>query len=324
MYPQFDQIPAGKTLLPFFSAVARNDFFDAILKSLGLKPVWDYVVSNNSPEFAGDIVLQQMHYHSTEHMKQVAALALWLLEKESQQPWQYDTGALPLAVACMFHDMNHSLGRRNDAENIKAAQEAFEKYLTVCEDQRIRDHWEIILDLIAITEYPYSDSRKPKNLIERCIRDADILYGMQHDAMDFVLFALCREVNRTANAERPPFSVAQWAAGRVDFLHCVEMYTPTADAVMEWALAEDNDHNHQSKIDSWVRENIMFIATAAHLLKANDVLFIDAHGDTTQARRLIAKLEPVHPYINIYFDDGSSLSLRDGETCIAIHRNKGE
>ncbi|AWY08568.1 phosphohydrolase [Erwinia phage vB_EamM_Alexandra] len=307
--------------LPFASSEQRNRFFDQRVGDLKLNAVWNYVVSNNNPNWKGDPLLHHMHYHSTEHMKQVTALALWLLDKEAQQPWQYDTGALPLAVACMFHDMDHSLGRLNDESNIRLAQEAFKKYLTVCEDERIKDHEAIILDLIDITRFPYMKNRQPKNLIERCIRDADILYGMQDDALDVVLFSLRREVNRSVN-ENVYFQADQWAQGRVDFIRSVEIYCPSADALMEWLLAEDNDHNHQDKIDDWMRHEVSFRDTSAHKLKANDVLFIDTQEDSTPKRRLIERVETVHPYLNIYFDGGEAISLRDGESCVVVERRK--
>lgn len=307
--------------MPWATSDERNDFFSTQVRQLDLHPVWSYVEVQNNPQWKGDPLLHHMHYHSTEHMKQVTALALWLLTEEMQYAWQYENGALPLAVACMFHDMHHSLGRLNDSGNILIAKDAFRKYLTFCTDQRIIDQQEIILELIGITEFPYMKNRQPKNLIERCIRDADILYGMQDDAMDVVLFALRREVNRSVNTNTR-YNQEQWATGRVDFLMSVEMYTPTANAIMAWALAEDNDHNHQSKIDSWAKENVYFRDTTAHQLKANDVLFIDTQEDSTPKRRLIESVETVHPYLNIYFHDGSAISLRDGESCVVCERRK--
>ncbi|QZE59211.1 hypothetical protein pEaSNUABM18_00308 [Erwinia phage pEa_SNUABM_18] len=307
--------------MPFATSSIRSSFFSAKVRELDLQNVWSHVVSNNNPQWQGDPLLHHMHYHSTEHMKQVTALALWLLNEEAEQPWQYDLGALPLAVACMFHDMHHSLGRLSDAVNVRNAQDAFKQYVAVCEDQRIIDQQEIILELIGVTEFPYMKNRQPKNLIERCIRDADILYGMQDDALDVVLFALRREVNRAVN-KPTHFTSEQWAAGRVDFLMSVEMYTPTANAIMDWLLAQDNDHNHQSKIDSWMRENVIFRDTSAHKLQANDVLFIDTEADSAPKRRLIERVESVHPYINFYFHDGEAISLRDGESCVVCERRK--
>ncbi|QZE57845.1 hypothetical protein pEaSNUABM17_00299 [Erwinia phage pEa_SNUABM_17] len=309
------------TNMPFSTSLERNAFFNEHVLSLDLWPVWKYVDANNNPQWQGDPLLHHMHYHSTEHMKQVTALALWLLLQEMEYQWQYDNGALPLAVACMFHDMHHSLGRLSDEVNVRTSQDAFKQYLTVCEDQRIKDHEEIILDLIGVTQFPYMKNRQPKNLIERCIRDADILYGMQDDALDVVMFALRREVNRSVNTPTH-FTAEQWAAGRVDFLMSVEMYTPTANTIMDWLLVQDNDHNHQAKIDSWMRDNVIFRDTTANKLRANDVLFIDTESDSTPKRRLIERVESVHPYINFYFHDGEALSLRDGESCVVCERRK--
>lgn len=308
--------------MPWATSAERNDFFNKQLDRFELHAVWGYVQSNNAPDSKGDPLLHLMHYHSTEHMKQVAALALWLLGKESVQDWQFNQAALPLAVACMFHDMNHSLGLRDDAANVADAKEAFLKYLIITLDSRIRDYAEIILDLIGITQFPYSKNRQPKNLIERCIRDADILYGMQDDNMDYVMFSLQREVNRKGSSGRLPFTLTVWAASRIDFLKYVEMYTPTANAIMDWALAEDNDHNHQSKIESWLQDDVIFRATHAHKLKANDVLFTDTTEDSVPKRHLISNIEDIGSHYNIYFDGAAAISLSNGESCVVCERRR--
>lgn len=307
--------------MPFADSAQRNRYFAESIHALKLNAVWDYVVSNNNPNWKGDPLLHIMHYHSTEHMKQVTALALWLLYRESQQPWQYDAGALPMAVACMFHDMDHSLGLLNDEANIRQAQDAFRKYLTVCDDERIKDHAEIILDLIDVTRFPYMKNRQPKNLIERCIRDADILYGMQDDALDVVMFSLRREVNRSVN-KNVYFQADAWAQGRIDFLRSVEIYCPTADAIMEWLLSEDNDHNHQNKIDDWMAHEVSFRDTPARKLKACDVLFIDTEEDSTPKRRLIKQIEDIGEGFNVIFDGDESVYLRCGEVCVVVERRK--
>lgn len=307
--------------MPFATSSIRSSFFSAKVRELDLQNAWSYVVSNNNPQWQGDPILHHMHYHSTEHMKQVTALALWLLNEEAEQPWQYDLGALPLAVACMFHDMHHSLGRLSDAVNVRNAQDAFKQYVAVCEDQRIIDQQEIILELIGVTEFPYMKNRQPKNLVERCIRDADILYGMQDDALDVVMFSLRREVNRAVN-QNVYFQADAWAQGRIDFLRSIEIYTKAADDIMEWAFADDNDHNHQSKIDDWMAHEVCFRDTSVKNLKANDVLFIDTEEDSTPKRRLIERITDMGVGFNIYFNDGASTHLRNGESCVVCERRK--
>lgn len=322
MNGQFQQIPADKTTLPFYSSVALNCYFDERIKRLGLTDVWAYVERNNSPMFGDDQVLQVLHYHSTVHMKHVTALALWLLDCEAVHDWQYSNGAAPLAIACMFHDMNHSLGQKDDAYNVQQAIAALEKAAHhELADAVLIDNCDIAADLIRITQFPYSNDRKPSNMIERCIRDADILYGMQPFVMDHVMYGLRKEVNRSP--EMPyPFSAQDWAAGRVDFLKSVEMFTQTGKDAMDWLLDEENDHNHQSKIESWMTDNIEFVLTQAKRIKPNDVMFIDVPEDTLNARRLVERIEDCYPDINLYFMGGTSCSLRNGEFCICVERRK--
>lgn len=307
---------------PWKSADHRNVDFALRINKLNLMETWNYVKANNKPDAEGDALLSMMHYHSTEHMRQVTVIALWLLERESEQAWQYDVGALPLAVACMFHDMNHSLGKTDDEQNVAVAQEAFKKYLTDTEDQRIIDQQDIILELIKITQFPYMDTRQPKNLIERCIRDADILYGMQDDVIDYVMFSLRRELNRRPKTSTLKYDREQWASMRIDFLLSIEIYTPTAEAIMGWELSSTNDNSHEDKLQAWVSDDPVFYVTTANALKANDVLFIDTSEDATTKRRLIERITDMGVGFNIYFNDGDSLHLRNGEKCVAVERRK--
>lgn len=307
---------------PWKNTDQRSVDFALRINKLRLTETWEYVKSNNKPDAEDDHLLSMMHYHSTEHMRHVTVIALWLLEKESEQAWQYEVGALPLAVACMFHDMNHSLGKTDDEQNVTAAQDAFKQYLTVTEDQRIIDHQDIILELIKITQFPYMGTRQPKNLVERCIRDADILYGMQDDVIDYVMSSLRRELNRRPKTSTLKYTPEQWASMRIDFLLSVEIYTPTAEAIMGWELSSLNDHNHEHKLQSWVNDRLSFYATTANKLKANDVLFIDTPEDSSWKRRLIESITDVGDGFNICFNDGTSLYLRNGESCVAVERRK--
>ncbi|QZE58182.1 phosphohydrolase [Erwinia phage pEa_SNUABM_33] len=322
MTNQFQQIPAGKTLLPFYSSVALNVYFNERIKRLGLTKVWEYVERNNCPAFGDDQIMEALHYHSTVHMKHVTALALWLLDCEAIHDWQYRNGAVPLAIACMFHDMNHTLGQKDDAYNVQQAVAALEKAAHhELADAVLIDNCDIAADLIRVTQFPYSEDRVPKNMIERCIRDADILYGMQPFVIDHVMFGLREEVN--SNPDMPyTFTQKEWAAGRVDFLRSVEMFTQTGKDAMDWLLDAENDHNHQAKIESWMTDNIDFIVTSARRVKANDVLFIDTPEDTLKARRLIERVADMGVGFNVYFNDGTSVHLRNGESCVVCERRK--
>lgn len=306
---------------PWSNSEQRTYYFDQLISKLELQPVWDYVEAHNAPDARGDTLLAMMHYHSTEHMKQVTAIALWLLYEESEADWQYDCGALPLAVACMFHDMNHTLGWESDAENIARAQAAFKEYLNVTQDCRIVDHADIILDLIGITQFPYAEDREPKNLIERCIRDADILYGMQDDMLDYVMFALRREVNN--NKEMPyQFTAEDWASGRIDFLKDVTIYTESAKEMMNRMLSDTYPVNHQAAIADWMRHEVVFETTFANKLPSGGILFIDTPDDGVPSRYLIERIEDVGSHLNIHLHDGQALSLANGELCVIVKRNK--
>lgn len=305
--------------LPWGCSVQRNFFFDEAIDQLNLRKLWSYVEKTNDPDFRGDQVTQVMHYHSTEHMKQVTAIALWLLRQESHQRWQYDVCAFPLAVACMVHDANHSLGQTSDAENIERAVEFFELALTKLEDKRLEENRDTIIDLIRITQFPYDEERAPRNLIQRCIRDADILYGIQPDVIDHVMDGLRDEVNSSPDMS---FTQKEWAAGRVPFLRTVTMFTSTALDIMSWELSDENDHNHQSRVDAWMSDGIYFRVTQAHRLCPNMVVYCPTGDDSTPARRLIERVEDFGEGLNIIFDGDVGISLRNGESIVYVERSK--
>lgn len=309
----------AKIVWPAFSgsSLERNSFFEEQVNKLGLRRFWNWVVANNEPEYGTDQLLCAMHYHSTEHMKQVTAIALWLFEQDIEQDWQYDVGAVPLAMAAMCHDMNHSLGAFSDVENVREAQAMFQHYTNHASDIQAKANLDVVLDLIGITEFPYSDERRPKNLIERCLRDADILYGLQHHTLDIVLFGLCREVNVGSTK----FTRTEWAKGRVPFLKSIEMFTPTAKAIMEWELSADNDHNHQARIDVWLREDLKFELSSSCDIRPNDVVFCTLENDSAPKRRLIERKEDTGDGYNIFFDGDEGIWLRNGEQIVVVKRD---
>jgi len=307
--------------LPWVFAPARNDFFNEAIRELRLKPVWEWVVRCNEPDYGNDFVLRSAHYHSTEHMKQVTALALWLLQQEAKHKWQYQNGAYILAVACMFHDAYHTLGRESDEHNIYLACEALSFAMGKLNISQFRSDYRMIRDLISTTEFPFLEKNTPKNLIERCIRDADILYGMQPDAIDAVMVGLRLEVNRSPNVEKP-FTAQQWADGRIEFLSGLQMYTATGKAIMKHALDPKNQFGHRRAITEWLEEDVEFKATYSHLIAPDDVMYIDLEDDTQYTRRKVTRVENAHPEINFYFSDGTACSLRNGERCVVVESNK--
>ncbi|WOL24547.1 phosphohydrolase [Yersinia phage fHe-Yen9-02] len=201
------------------TAKMRSVHFQHMINSLELQAMWDYIQENN-------ISGSSDNYHSTEHMAQVALIAHEILRyephvgKESPEETLFIT-----VVACLFHDMGHSLGDQTDEYNI---MEAIISFRIWCRQPSIGTrfflHAAAIESAIRITEFPYSDKRKPITLSHKVIRDADILYGLQFDSRSTVLHKLRKEMARS----KPVYtdmSHTDYVNSRIDFLRTVELFT---------------------------------------------------------------------------------------------------
>lgn len=137
-------------------------------------------------------------YHNTDHMFHVARLALLIYSRESKNGCL--GSQLALFVAAMFHDYNHSAGILSDDENIEAAVKAATWYLHV---SNLKDLIPTVEAAIRCTRYPYI--KEPESLIEKCLRDADVLYPAAMRDADLVMVALKNEMNvsRELRNEKP-------------------------------------------------------------------------------------------------------------------------
>ena len=213
-----------------------NKVFEEAITHLGLDEMWEYVCKNNKSGSGAN-------YHSTHHMREMATIAYWLLNREYYREafespdaiWAYDQCKAMMA-ACMIHDMNHSLGHRDDDYNIEQAIDA----LVVMLQQH--PHALGFLSVqsvqiaevernIRITRFPYSDDMRPNTIYQKCIRDADILYSMQTTAAAAVVDSLRLEMGVRFEKYRT-CTRHEFIADRMPFIKSCEMFTAAAQAVM--------------------------------------------------------------------------------------------
>ena len=138
------------------------------LKLLGLGHLYTWVMENNSGA--------TNPYHGNFHIERVTQFVL--------------TGAtfynltfqdhVFLATAALLHDINHSGGKfKNDADNVKLALDALEIYFSQHNDtlQFSRADLDVIADIIRATQYPYEKSGDSLNLLQKIMRDSDVVQG---------------------------------------------------------------------------------------------------------------------------------------------------
>ena len=142
-----------------FNAVA----YMAYLESAGLMPMLEYVVVNNPSE--------RLPYHNTDHMFIMAYTADHLYNNSLRT--SHDMERKALAISCLWHDYAHSGGGLEDCENIQVAIACMKAYVHAHQPE-LTPLVNKVAATIYCTEFPFK--HKPRSLIARCARDADLLY----------------------------------------------------------------------------------------------------------------------------------------------------
>lgn len=175
-------------------------------------------------------------YHSTRHMLYVASIANWLLEQElygSKHTSMLSEAAL--YIACMMHDFKHSVGAKDDDYNIEIACINLPT-ITARVWQMPPTILRLAEKLILTTRFPFMEERYPESILERVIRDADILYALTEDRVErfHILTQLQREIEyKLPEDKRSNLSVEDLSAIQRNFHRNVEMFTDTGGAILE-------------------------------------------------------------------------------------------
>jgi len=95
-----------------------------------------------------------------------------------------------LAIACLFHDFNHSAGKETDAWNVQTAIISMTgrlkpKHLYMMED---------VAQIIQATQYPYVVDRFDLTYEQAIIRDADLLQMIDGNYIQRIAIPLCTEM----------------------------------------------------------------------------------------------------------------------------------
>lgn len=121
-------------------------------------------------------------YHSLCVMKNVYNISKSIkLDKEDIRK---------LCIAAIFHDFNHSQGKLKDDKNIKESIDNYFKYTKETKDVDYD-----VVNIIESTQYPYVIEDKDLNILQKVIRDADMMQMLEDNYIQQVLIGLATEMN---------------------------------------------------------------------------------------------------------------------------------
>lgn len=90
-----------------------------------------------------------------------------------------------ILIAAIFHDYNHSGGKKSDSENIEEAISFFKNHSK--ESKSFNDS---IIEIIKATEYPYTIKEESLTLEQKIIRDADLTQMYTDNFLQQVIYGL--------------------------------------------------------------------------------------------------------------------------------------
>lgn len=143
-----------------------------------------YVILNNKTNFAP--------YHNLHHMTRVTYHSHRIISHDYSNILS-NNQINDVLIACLFHDMNHSLGKLPDSENILNAVTAFQNWYELSEDASEVDP-DAVVGIIAATEYPYVIPADKLTDQQKIIRDADLMISMDNDVINTIVIGLKEEM----------------------------------------------------------------------------------------------------------------------------------
>lgn len=120
-------------------------------------------------------------YHNIFHTITVFVNSYHMAKSENCSEEQIRT----ILIAALFHDFNHSGGKKSDQDNIKEAISFFEKHSK--ESDSVNDN---VIEIIKSTEYPYTINEKDLNLEQKIVRDADLTQMYTDNFLQQVIYGL--------------------------------------------------------------------------------------------------------------------------------------
>ena len=143
-----------------------------------LKKAFKYIILNNNSN--------DNPYHDLNHLLTVikccyhGAIAENISKKSLKE----------LLIAAIFHDVNHSGGKKTDEENIKEAKKVIKNFIEL---ENIDVDIDAVNAFLDATQFPYVINEL--NIEQSIIRDADIMQIYQYNWIQQNIYGLARELN---------------------------------------------------------------------------------------------------------------------------------
>lgn len=156
------------------------------LNELELQEIYKYVMTTNKSKY--------LPYHNNFHLEQVCKYALLNSEYENISIEEQKL----LAIAALFHDYNHSGSGKNDDDNIREAVSGFLDYQYNSKNELKSEEKLVVWKAIKSTRYPYLTEGTELPLLDKILRDADILQSLFcQNYINGVVGAIATESNMT-------------------------------------------------------------------------------------------------------------------------------
>lgn len=145
-----------------------------------LKKAFKYIVLNNKSNIAP--------YHNFNHLLTVTSYCYRNAIRENLDKKEMKN----LLLAAIFHDFNHSMGKKKDDENIKVVKKEIRKFI---DSEKIEDvDLNEVDKILDATQYPYVLDNKDLNLSQKIIRDSDLMQIFEYNWIHQNVFGLSSEL----------------------------------------------------------------------------------------------------------------------------------
>lgn len=180
-------------------------------------------------------------YHNNKHMQGMWDIAqvIWASEGD-KEAWSLEA----LMFTCLLHDYGHSAGKDSDHYNVLSTRE-FVADLISRNGYSMPGHIAQVIDsAIACTEFPFVTP--PTTVLEKVVRDADILYATVSLDPVLVLEDLRAEIAVAAKRE---ITYEDMMAGQSKFMETAELFTETGRSI--WAIYAPR---YLARLQAYVKE----------------------------------------------------------------------
>jgi hypothetical protein len=144
-----------------------------------LQSAFAYIVKNSNSNY--------LPYHNLNHLLTVLKYSDYIAREEGI----YYDRLLPLHLAALFHDVNHSGGELPDSKNIKNAKDAFHQFCNMYGlDENLRAE---VDSIIEATEFPYTFPNSNITKFQEIIRDADMMQQFEYNWINQTTLGMAKE-----------------------------------------------------------------------------------------------------------------------------------